>query len=316
MTIQEFKNKNIALLSASENPAVRATPSLDISIIIEDILSFSKTRQLLNKDYEIPAEKLLKLQEAVEKRLTGLPVAYITGHKEFYGYDFYVSPTVLIPKPDTELLVEKAVEVFLQKIKNHPGKIFTVCDMCTGSGCIGISFLMTLYENQMIDSSLLPKITLVDISQDALDVAYKNVTKLVPENLRDRVQLVKSNLFDVVNGEFDMILTNPPYIPAKMVDELLTDGRSEPRLALDGDVTETGNRSSSDDGLSIIKRLVHQSTEKLAPYGIMLMETGEYNADDAASYSKKYGYRTEVLCDLSGQKRLVIVESCTSMQVF
>ena len=78
MTIQEFKNKNIALLSASENPAVRATPSLDISIIIEDILSFSKTRQLLNKDYEIPAEKLLKLQEAVEKRLTGLPVAYIT----------------------------------------------------------------------------------------------------------------------------------------------------------------------------------------------------------------------------------------------
>ena len=138
MTIQEFKNTSIKLLENSPSAA------LDTEIFLSHFLGLSKTQILMKAKDEIPADDLTKLQDALTRRQAGLPVAYITGHKEFYGYDYFVTPSVLIPKPDTEILVENAVNFLYDKINANPDRILTVCDMCTGSGCIALSVLKSL----------------------------------------------------------------------------------------------------------------------------------------------------------------------------
>ncbi len=303
MTIKDFKSQAIKSLVKSPSPA------LDIEILLCHFLQLDKTHLLLNQNTEIPEEKLTLLQDAIARRQSGLPVAYITGHKEFYGYDYLVTPAVLIPKPDSEILVEKAIIFLEEKIQANPDRILTVCDMCTGSGCIGISVLRALYEQKEIPFERLPKFTLVDISAPALEVARKNTDRLCEEKLRERIRLVQSNLFEMLPYQFDVVLTNPPYVPASLTEELLRDGRSEPRLALDGDVTITGDKSDSDDGLEIIRNLMPQLGEHIAPSGFFLMETGEYNMRGAENLSYRAGFRgSQVFTDLEGQERVLYGE--------
>lgn len=298
MTIQQFKSQAIKTLSETSPSA-----TLDISVMLEFCLKQNKTWILMNNNTELTEEQLDWLNQGVEKRRQGLPIAYITGHKEFYGYDFEVSPAVLIPKPDTEILVEIAIDMILEKMEANPNRILTICDMCTGSGCIGISVLKNLSENYEIPNERLPKITLVDISPDALEVAQINTERLLSSRQQERVRFVRSNLFEQVNYTFDFILTNPPYVPKKLTDELLQDGRSEPRLALDGDVTAFGESSSSEDGLELIRRLTPQIADHLAPLGRVIMETGEYNAEEAARLAQAVNIKTELYRDLEGQLR-------------
>ena len=333
MTIQQFKQNAISRLSGNSPSA-----QLDLQVLMEFALNCSKTQLLLRKDDEIPTEKLEWLEAAIEKRSTGLPVAYITEHKEFFGFDFLVSPAVLIPKPDTEILVERAVELILESMELHPERILTICDMCAGSGCIGLAVLKTLAETYEINGDRLPKVTFADISEAALEVAKKNFAHLFGTNrdkldlasdaspfqaqnpkankslqdlLRSRVAFVQTNLFEAVPYKFDFILTNPPYIPHSLVNSLLQDGRSEPRLALDGDITLTGDRAYApdgteyDDGLEIIRNLLPQIQEHLNPYGSFLMETGEYNAQETEQLARKLGFRTNIIKDLEGQLRVV-----------
>lgn len=305
VTIKEFKDSAIKALEAAS-----PSPQLDVQVLLEAALNFNKTQQLLYINNQIPEEKLEWLNTAIEKRKTGLPIAYITQNKEFYGYSFYVNPSVLIPKPDTEILVERALEIIIEKMDARPNSLLTICDMCTGSGCIALAVLKTLIDLYNIPSSKLPKFTLVDISPQALEVARKNTKLLLPDEiLQERVRFIRSNLFEQVPGSFDIILTNPPYIPHSMVDKLLQDGRSEPRLALDGDVTITGEKpytidgDLADDGLEIIKNLIPQAKDHLSPLGTILMETGEYNALEAEQIGKSYGFKTSIHKDLEGQLR-------------
>ncbi|MCI6366352.1 MAG: hypothetical protein MR911_07645, partial [Spirochaetia bacterium] len=135
-----------------------------MSILLEHCLKQNKTWILLHPSEELNTEQFAWLTEAVAARSTGLPVAYITGHKEFYGLDFIVSPAVLIPKPDTEILVENAIDRIKDKMYAHPESILMVCDMCTGSGCIGLSVLRSLLDDSDLDRSMIPHFTLVDIS--------------------------------------------------------------------------------------------------------------------------------------------------------
>ena len=264
----------------------------------------------------MPADKEAWLRDATARRATGLPIAYITGHKEFYGYDFIVSPDVLIPKPDTEILVERAVDVILSKMDARGENLLTVCDMCTGSGCIAIAVAKTLLEDERVAPDQLPKFTLADISEPALDIARSNAAALLSDHgslVMSRFNFVRTNLFDAISEaiKYDVILSNPPYIPHTMVDELLRDGRSEPRLALDGDITLTGDRAcaddgqTKDDGLEIIRNLIPQAQAHLAPRGTVLMETGEYNAEAAAALAAAAGFNTEIHRDLEGQLRVV-----------
>ena len=310
MTIQTFKSTTIKELSSSPSPA------LDVEILLSYALGFTKTELLMKRDFEIPADKEEWLAAAVKKRKTGLPVAYITGHKEFYGYNFIVSPAVLIPKPDTEILVSRAVELILEKIDACPDRLLTVCDMCTGSGCIALSVLKSLYENERVPAERLPKFTLVDISKPALEIAQKNAEALLlgagadgKANLLERVRFVQSNLFEMLPYQFDLVLTNPPYVPASLTDQLLKDGRSEPRLALDGDITLTGDKAQSDDGLEIIRNLMPQIYDHTVFGGFFLMETGEYNMRGAENLSYRAGFRnTQVYKDLEGQERVLYGE--------
>ena len=311
MTLQELKSKIIEKLSTTS-----PSPKLDAEVLLSYCLGFSKTALLLKRDYEVPSDKEAWLCDATNRRATGLPIAYITGHKEFYGYDFIVSPDVLIPKPDTEILVERAVDVILSMMDARGENLLTVCDMCTGSGCIAIAVAKTLLEDERVPPEQLPKFTLADISEPALDIARRNAAALLSNHgnlVLSRFNFVRTNLFDAISEaiKYDVILSNPPYIPHTMVDELLRDGRSEPRLALDGDITLTGDRAcaddgqTKDDGLEIIRNLIPQAQAHLAPRGTVLMETGEYNAEAAAALAAAAGFNTEIHRDLEGQLRVV-----------
>lgn len=299
MTIQQFKTTAKNALSETSQ-----TASLDVNVLLEHFLQKDKTYILSHADEELTNEQFSSLTDAVAKRKTGLPVAYITGHKEFYGYDFIVSPDVLIPKPDTEILVENAIDEIIAKMESRPEIVLSVCDMCTGSGCIGISVLKNLIEEYKIPSGRLPKFTFCDISSDALHIAKQNAKRLLPQNEADEIKFIQTDLFSEVPYIFDLILTNPPYIPSKMVTDLLKDGRSEPRLALDGDVGVFGEAAESNDGLAIIRRLIPASYEHLVYNGSIFIETGEYNAKDALSLLKEQGFRcTKIYKDLEGQDR-------------
>lgn len=311
MTLQEIKSKIIEKLSKTS-----PSPKLDAEVLLSHCLGFSKTELLLKRDYEVPSEKEAWLRDATSRRATGLPIAYITGRKEFYGYDFIVSPDVLIPKPDTEILVERAVDVILSKMDTSGENLLTVCDMCTGSGCIAIAVAKTLLEDERVAPDQLPKFTLADISEPALDIARRNAAALLADHgalVISRFNFVRTNLFDAISEaiKYDAILSNPPYIPHTMVDELLRDGRSEPRLALDGDITLEGDHAcaddgqTKDDGLEIIRNLIPQAQAHLAPRGTVLMETGEYNAEAAAALAAAAGFNTEIHRDLEGQLRVV-----------
>ena len=301
MEIREFKSWAKKHLSSSPSAA------LDVSVLLEFFLGKDKTWILLHEKDELTAEQFSKLSDAVAARKTGLPVAYITGRKEFYGYDFFVTPDVLIPKPDTEILVESALTEILQKIQNEKNGISSICDICTGSGCVGLSVIKFLSERNEISSAKLPELTLSDISSAALSIAEKNAKNLLSKELFQKINLVKSDLFSAIPKRFDMILSNPPYIPSKMVDELLKDGRSEPRLALDGDSYGTSQKSC--DGLSIIRSLIPQCMEHLNEGGILIVETGEYNAVETKTIFEKSGFSyVKIIKDLEGQARDVYGE--------
>ena len=307
MTIQEAKIHGKRELVSSP------TPELDTAVLLQHITGFDKTHLLLNRDFNLTAEQEAEFLAAIERRKTGFPIAYITGHKEFFGLDFYVTPDVLIPKPDTELLVELALDALEDKFRAKPESIPTVCDMCTGSGCVGLSIAKTLSDKasdkkettdgtDYTDSRRL-SLTLVDISEKALEVARTNAERLLGRDERSNVpkrnfqlssfnfHLIQSNLFENVLPAFDLIVTNPPYVPHSESVELLKDGRNEPLLALDGDVNEAGEASGSDDGLALIRRLVPQCYQHLNRNGVLIMETGEYNAEATAELFKQAGFR-------------------------
>lgn len=295
MTIQQAKIHGKNELTSSP------TPELDVAVLLQHITGFDKTHLLLNRDYELNAGQEGEFLSAIERRKTGFPIAYITGHKEFFGLDFYVTPDVLIPKPDTELLVELALDALEDKFRAKPDIIPTICDMCTGSGCVGLS----IAKNIKMSNEKSLAITLVDISEKALAVAKKNAERLISE--KDSVHFVQSNLFENIPHTFDLIVTNPPYVPHSESVELLKDGRSEPLLALDGDVDEYGVYDFTDDGLSLIRRLVPQCWEHLNRNGRLIMETGEYNAEETAELFKQAGFRNvKIEYDMNEMMRDVV----------
>ena len=148
MTIKEARASGRKILNGAEKQKRSLSIELDVDVFLQEILCRDKSYILFHGDEILTQEQEISFKKFLEQRLTGLPVAYITGKKEFFGYTFHVTPDVLIPKPDTELLVEKAVEYFEDNISKG-GVPLTVCDMCTGSGCVGISFLKYIEEHNL-----------------------------------------------------------------------------------------------------------------------------------------------------------------------
>lgn len=302
MTIFEAKK-----FIAKKIESVSQTPFLDAEIFLQEILCKDKTFILMNKNFALNQSQEKKIFEWTSAREKGLAVAYIVGKKEFFGYDFFVNQNVLLPKADTEILVSRAIEVISEKIAANENRILTVCDMCAGSGCIALSVLRTLADCERVPSERLPQFTMADISLDALSVAKKNAEILLRGKENSRVKFIQSNLFEAVPFSFDVILANPPYIPHEEARALLADGRGEPLLALDGDVSREGDFSGTNDGLEVARRLALEAKSHLAPNGFLLMETGEYNADAAADFLRLHNFcGVEILRDLEGQKRVAV----------
>ncbi len=222
-------------------------------------------------------ERCSRFRELVRRRCEGIPVQYLTGKAAFMGFEFEVTPAVLIPRQDTETLVETA----LAKISG-PARVL---DMCTGSGCIILSL-----------AAMKPEVTGcgADLSAEALAVAGRNRERL---GVADRVELIRSDLFQQIEGMYDMILSNPPYIRSEEIDTLMTEVRDhEPRMALDGGA----------DGLDYYRMLASQAGAHLAEGGWLIMEIGYDQAADVTQLLLNEDYKEiTVVKDLPGLDRVV-----------
>lgn len=217
---------------------------INSKILIKFVLKENDQYIIVNNDLEIEEQKEKEFLNYVNKVEEGYPLQYITNKQEFMGLDFYVNENVLIPQPDTELLVEKAIEYSnnLESCK--------ILDLCTGSGAIAISL-----------KKYVPKVSIFasDISSEALSVAKKN-------SIKNNVQInfIKSNMFENIKETFDIIVSNPPYIKTNVIKNLSKDVKNEPIIALDG----------GEDGLYYYKIIAKNVNKYLKENGILIMEIG------------------------------------------
>ena len=285
----------------------------DADILIAHILKKERSWLLSHSDFDFLPYKN-EFEVFVKKRSSGLPIAYLTGTKDFFGRTFYVNENVLIPKPDTETLVELALNFAMEKLKkNEP---LFVLDICTGSGCIGLSLAAELYENLSQTSDAFDKpqraqrtqsyfdrsffLILADISEEALKVCNTNMDSLLPAPLYKRAIAVRADLHlpfpCVPERSYDLITANPPYVPSRLMESLLEDGRSEPRLALDGGI----------EGLDLIPALAENSYLSLNLGGKLFVEVGEYHAAQAAEIFRNAGFsQVQIHKDLAGSDRVI-----------
>lgn len=265
--------------------SVSETPALDASVLLAHILNKPRTWVLAHPDQSLTPQQLIELNQALSRLENGEPFPYVLGHWEFFGMDFDITPDVLIPRPETELLVEKAI-AWLQESPVRR----TVADIGTGSGIIAISIAM-----HVPDATLLA----TDISPKALEVARRNTRK---HGVEDRVEFVHCDLLpakpDVFSTEqhFDLICANLPYIPTNTLHTLPVYER-EPTLALDG----------GPDGLDLFRRLIKLAPGWLAPNGLILLEIEATQGIQALNLAYDTFSESEIHLhqDLTGHDRLL-----------
>lgn len=223
---------------------------------------------------QVTEEQMSMIGDLVEQRLSGQPLQYILGEWEFYGLPFYVDERALIPRQDTELLVETAISMIQQRGYQ------SCLDLCTGSGCVAVS----------IAKHAQTSVTASDISVDALELAQENAA------LNEvRVTFVESDLFDRIDGKFDLICCNPPYLSKEDMEHLQKEVSFEPALALYGGA----------DGLDFYRRIANENQSHLNFGGALLLEIGSTQAETAAAL---FAAKTSVLNDLAGNPRVLVVE--------
>lgn len=251
--------------------------ALDADVLMAHATKMRREELITNNRYNLPFEELEAFQSFIERRRKLSPIAYITNHIEFMGLDFFVNENVLIPRPDTEILVEAVI-----KHINESGTE-VVLDMCTGSGAIAIS--IAHYCPKV-------KVTAVDISQEALEIARLNSEK---NNVR--IDFIESDMFESVKSSFDIIVSNPPYVSKSEMSLLEANVYDyEPHMALCG----------GQDGLSYYKILAKARTY-LCPEAIMCVEIGAYQKDDVIDIFKEEDFHLKSsLKDLAGLDRVLI----------
>ena len=250
---------------------------LDAWLLLEHVSGISRSWYFVHEDDEISQEDMEKYQRLIEQRGKHIPLQQLTKEAYFYGMKFFVNENVLIPRQDTEVLVEQVLS--LSKGKEN----LKLLDMCTGSGCILLALLANLKQASG---------TGVDLSEKALEVAQRN-----GEELGIEVSWVQSDLFDKVSGSYDIIVSNPPYIETSVIEGLMDEVKLyEPRMALDG----------TEDGLFFYREITMQAGKYLKNNGILAFEIG-YNQGKAVSeFMKENGYEeVQVLQDLAGLDRVV-----------
>lgn len=244
------------------------------------VLKQDRSYYLLHKLDQADPEVETVYNQVINTRASRIPLQHITHYQNFMGLDFFVNEHVLTPRFDTEILVDKV----LKTIKNVDKDSLTVLDMCTGSGCIAISI-----DKLAVKTC---KITGVDISREALEVAGRNGQKL-----NSKVSFIESDLFSNISGQYDIIVSNPPYIRSQDVLELMPEVREhEPILALDG----------SEDGLEFYKRIIEAAPHFQGSNAYLFFEIGYDQGEDVKALMEVAGYiNIEIIKDFAGLDRVV-----------
>ena len=253
----------------------------DVRVLAMYAFDLSYTDLLMNMSADMPENKTLRFKECIIQRSRRYPCQYITGSQEFMGYKFYTSEGVLIPRPETELLVEKTLAVS----EDMPD--VSLLDVCCGSGCIGISYAL---ERRAKGKSC--KVTLLDISDDAIALSKKN------SRLNDiDCDIVQSDLFENIEEKYGIIVSNPPYIKSEDILTLMDDVRMyEPVLALDG----------GEDGLIFYKKIITKAGDYLDYGGYLLFEIGYNQFEDIRGLLVDAGYSDiELTKDYAGLDRII-----------
>jgi release factor glutamine methyltransferase len=255
-------------------------PRLTAELLLAHALGCDRVRLYIDFDRPLDKGELARFRGLVERRAAGEPTHYILGAREFYGRPFKVDPRVLIPRPETELLVEQA----LQRLA--PDATGPVLELCTGSGCIGLTLAA---ERPQL------RVEATDVSAEALEVAADNARAL---GLEERVALLRGDLFAPVAGRrYAMIVSNPPYVARGAIAGLSAEVRREPQLALDGGV----------DGLDVIRRIVAEAPGALQPGGWLLLEIGEEQGPRLLALFASAGLQEGTIHrDLAGLDRIAL----------
>lgn len=279
MTIREIMKKGMIDLKTNgiEEPKLKAR------LLMQFILNKSRQYLLVYDNQPLTLRQEVDYFKAIEKMINGIPLQHITHQQEFMKMNFYVNEDVLIPRPDTEVLVEEVINI-ANKINAKK-----ILDLCTGSGAIAVS-LAKYIENS--------KITAVDISNKALSVAKLNAKNNEVEN---QITFVESDLFDKLNKEkYDMIVSNPPYIKKKVIKTLDKEVQKEPKIALDGGY----------DGLDFYRKIIYQGYEYLKFKGYLCLEIGYDQKIDVIELIENEEKYKDTYCkkDLYGNDRVVITK--------
>ena len=272
MTFCQALNKGIFLLESEDIDDAK----LDAWYLLSYVSGMSKSDYFLKQNETIDENILYKYQDVLYRRAKHEPLQHITGEQDFMGITFWVNENVLIPRQDTETLVEEALKVI--PTGSH------ILDLCTGSGCVIISLVVLGQGLSGIG---------VDISEEALAVARENGARLVGR----KVDFVKGDLWQAVSGKFNAIVSNPPYIPTKVIEELEPEVKDhEPMLALDG----------TEDGLFFYREITAHAKKYLNDGGWLLVEIGYDQGSDVAKLFTDAGFKdVEVIKDLPGNDRVV-----------
>lgn len=258
---------------------------LEAEVLLRNTLKISRVQLYSELDCELNQEQEKAFWQRIGRRLSREPTAYITGHREFYGLDFYVDSSVLIPRPESELLVEKALELAENRT------LSAIAEVGTGCGAIAVSLALSLPQT---------RIYATDISAAAIKVALSNCRR---HGVTDRVRLLAGNMLDPLPEPVDLIVANLPYVRESELSRIETSG-FEPRVAMDGGA----------DGLHKIRRLCLQVSDKLHPDGHLLLEIGMGQGTAITAFLRGLfpSARIEVSPDLSGIDRVVTMSLSSS----
>ncbi len=257
---------------------------LEAEVLLRHVLKIDRAAMFRDLDEDITMEDSSNIASLVKRRIKREPLAYITGVKEFYGLPFVVSEDVLIPRQETELLVDTAIVQAKSLGKNE----ISIVDVGTGSGAIAVSLALNIPTSSIIA---------VDISEAALAIADNNRRA---HGLYSRVKLRRGNLLEPIIDKIDILVSNPPYIRSDKLTSLQEEVLKEPVVALDGGC----------DGLELIKRLLFQAVDKMSSPGVILFEIDSDQASEAVKLSQQFfpSAITTVLKDLSNNERAVLLE--------
>lgn len=277
MNIRQLLQQGIEILKENniENPIMHAR------ILLEAVLKVDREYIVVNDKEEVDKIKEINYLDNIRKLAGGYPIQYITNHQEFMKLDFYVDNNVLIPRADTEILVEEAIDF----IRNKKSKKIKILDICTGSGAIAVSVAKNI-ENAYVYAT--------DLSDKALEIAQKNAWK---NGVLNKCEFIKSDMFENITGKFDVIISNPPYIKKSILKELDLKVQQEPMMALDG----------GEDGLNFYRILSENAYKFLKEDGALLLEIGYDQKEEVINLLKKSCKYKKVYSkkDLSGNDRVV-----------